>query len=105
MGGDNEKVVETTRAPASGKTTEKSIGKIRIHENAGEVHFHDDENKLIEEICPTIAAWSKKPKTVTMAKAHDPRDGVVIERDEDLIGKGMLKDSWISRFGLGANKK
>lgn len=35
MGGTNEKVIETAR---QGETT---IGKIRIHESAGEVHFHD----------------------------------------------------------------
>tara|TARA_Y100000310_G_scaffold328692_1_gene397229 strand:- start:1389 stop:1766 length:378 start_codon:yes stop_codon:yes gene_type:complete len=47
MGGENEKVVETPRATSApfGKTA-KTVGKIRIHENAGEVHFHDDKKKL-----------------------------------------------------------
>ena len=54
MGGHNEKVL----TPAtSGKDREIQMGsKIRVHENAGEVHFHDDEKKLKVAI-PAADFW------------------------------------------------
>lgn len=54
MGGTNEKVIDTPRAATSSKSA--AIGKIRVHENAGEVHFHDDE-KGLKVAVPAASFW------------------------------------------------
>jgi hypothetical protein len=55
MGGKDE---FTTPATTDGGS---KIGNLRIHENAGEVHFHDDQNKL--KVAVPVAAmydiWEK----------------------------------------------
>tara|TARA_Y100000310_G_scaffold328692_1_gene397228 strand:- start:1018 stop:1386 length:369 start_codon:yes stop_codon:yes gene_type:complete len=57
-----------------------------------------------DEIHTTMAAWSKKPKTVAMQDSYDPRDGAIIKSDADIIAQHTLKNSLRERFGLGANK-
>lgn len=47
MGGEREVQVKK----------ESKIGKFRIHENNGEVHFHDDESKLKTVV--SVAEWWK----------------------------------------------
>lgn len=55
MGGMNEKTIDTPRQTATpGKAT--SFGKIRVHENQGEVHFHDDE-KGLKVAVPAATFW------------------------------------------------
>lgn len=54
MGGTNEKTVDTARPASTGKSM--TIGKIRIHENKGEVHFHDDDRNLKVAV-PTTTFW------------------------------------------------
>jgi hypothetical protein len=54
MGGKNEKTIETKVSAAPGKAT--TIGKLRIHENKGEVHFHDDDNGLKVAV-PSAMFW------------------------------------------------
>jgi len=44
MGGDKETIAIQTKTTTRGET--KECGKIRYHENSGEVHFHDDDNGL-----------------------------------------------------------
>lgn len=48
-----------------------------------------------QEICPTMAAWSKKPRLKATKKAENERDGVVAQTAED-----FLKESWFERFGV-----
>ena len=50
-----------------------------------------------EEICPTMAAWSKKPHTKVMKKnagSFKERDGVVITE-----ASCLLQQSWFEKFG------
>jgi len=44
MGGDRETIAMQTKTTDRGETEE--CGKIRYHENSGEVHFHDDAKDL-----------------------------------------------------------
>lgn len=55
MGGKLEDEVETVRKPR-GKSGSEAIGKIRFHESAGEVHFHDDAEKL--KVAVPVHVWS-----------------------------------------------
>ncbi len=56
MGGKNETTVpkEKTRARAPATAT-RAIGHIRVHENQGEVHFHDDAAEI--KVAIPAAAW------------------------------------------------
>ena len=57
MGGQYEDVIEKPRRASRAAPMAGQIGKIRFHENAGEVHFHDDKaNRKVE--VPT-SVWSK----------------------------------------------
>ena len=63
-----------------------------------------------EELCPTIAAWSKTPKTKCMQKVveegnfYKERDGVVIKGTDDFIkppcdeAQVILRESFTDRF-------
>jgi hypothetical protein len=53
MGGDRETFVDAKR---TGKEAEQ-IGSIRVHEAAGQVHFHDDQNNLKVAV-PSHEFWS-----------------------------------------------
>jgi len=79
----------------------------------GEVHENGRfDNKVTEEICPTIAAWSEKPRTLHLeqwaGKDHrKERDGAVIKSEDDLVateredskqGRSFLAMSWIEKF-------
>lgn len=44
MGGEKETIAMQTKEDKSGKI--EQCGQVRYHENAGEVHFHDDVNGL-----------------------------------------------------------
>ncbi len=57
MGGKNETQVpkETKTAARAPKTATRAIGHIRVHENQGEVHFHDDAASL--KVAVPAAAW------------------------------------------------
>ena len=58
--------------------------------------------KPMQEICPTMAAWSEKPHTKAMrdnAGKQAERDGVVIRSEADLI----LRDTWFEYFATREN--
>ncbi len=77
MGGVNEKTIEISKSGKGGKDT--TIGKIRIHGNAGEVHFHDDDAKLKVAV-PTgkfWAAWSNNADLQTLT-FHDTTRGASV---------------------------
>jgi hypothetical protein len=60
----------------------ETIGKIRIHENAGEVHFHDDKNKIkvAVPVATMFGVWEKL------------RDGRKKRfKHKDLINKSILR--------------
>ena len=62
-----------------------------------------------EELCPTIAAWSKTPRTVCMRQVIEEknfrgeRNGAVIKGKKDLIptpydtAELILRESWVDR--------
>ena len=53
MGGEKETLVEKKES----KSDKTKIGNFRIHLNNGEVHVHDDDNKL--KVAIPVAAWWK----------------------------------------------
>lgn len=56
MGGDRE-----FTTPAKSTSTSQVIGNLRIHENSGEIHFHDDANQLKVAVpsADMFEAWEK----------------------------------------------
>lgn len=64
-------------------------------------------NGAKEEICPPLSAYSKEPLTAKMQSATgwgDRRDGVKIEKEEDLnarspIADAMIKERWFELYG------
>ena len=54
MGGEKEMTVEK---PNKGKAEKTDVGNFRIHQNNGEVHIHDDANKL--KVAMPVSAWWK----------------------------------------------
>lgn len=57
VGGERETVVEKTKEKDSKVTSETDAGGYRIHESNGEVHVHDDHNKLKAAV--PVSAWWK----------------------------------------------
>lgn len=60
MGGERETSVEKEKTEikvAKDRNAKTNIGTYRIHESKGEVHVHDDSNKLKAAI--PVAAWWK----------------------------------------------
>jgi hypothetical protein len=55
MGGDKE-VMAQQRVETDKGT--QAVGKLRMHLNKGELHFHDDANKL--KVAVPIAVWMKR---------------------------------------------
>ena len=63
MGGQREQVLDPPRSQPKGKTKllTPSGNKVRIHENKGEVHFHDDtaRKKCAVDVADFAAAYDK----------------------------------------------
>jgi hypothetical protein len=57
MGGERETTVEKAKGKSGDKADKTEVGAFRIHENQGEVHVHDDTNKLKAAI--PVSAWWK----------------------------------------------
>lgn len=53
MGGKNEQVIETPAEKGLGNL----VGKTRVHESAGFIHFHDDE-KRVKVAIPVAEFWT-----------------------------------------------
>lgn len=77
MGGEREVKVskEKSEVKVSKKSEKTDIGSFRIHESKGEIHIHDDANKL-KAVVP-VAAWWKmwdklrnEPGTWTWVDPH-----------------------------------
>ena len=59
-----------------------------------------NQSNAVQELCPTVAAWSKKPKHSESKKrvgGPKEREAVVIEDDPDT--REFLKDRWFEIFG------
>ena len=52
MGGTNETTAKQ-KTVTKGKT--EVVGSVRYHENDGEIHFHDDRNKM--KVAVPVATW------------------------------------------------
>lgn len=58
----------------------------------------------LEEICPTISAYSEKPQTLAFQAGTTPakeRDGAVVTSANDLAANAALRERWAERFGGG----
>ncbi len=74
--------------------------------------FDSSHGNVVEEICPTIAAWADEPRTVELEKHAGKdhvkeRDGAIIKSEEDLVvskredaalAQSFVRQSWIERF-------
>lgn len=73
MGGEREKTIS---APTKGQVINLMSGAIRIHENQGEVHFHDDRAKL--KVAVPVAqfwnAWEQSRGSLTTIRLFDPKN-------------------------------
>jgi hypothetical protein len=54
MGGEREATIETR--PSKTKENSGKFGKLRFHENLGEIHFHDDAAGI--KVAIPVALWS-----------------------------------------------
>lgn len=69
------------------------------------------ENGAKEEICPPLSSYSKEPLTAKMKSAKswvDKRDGVKIEKEDDLnknhsFANEMIKERWFELYGGNIN--
>ncbi len=69
MGGERETTVEQ-KSPESQPKEEspQKVGKLRIHESGGKVHFHDDDRKLKVEV--PVSEWWKAWDYLKHAHRH-----------------------------------
>ena len=74
--------------PGCGRKHPRRIEKGRIYEGGG--------GASKEEIRPPKSAYSKEPLSKKM-KGHE-REGVVLNSNE-IIGKNILRESWLDRHG------
>ena len=56
MGGKNETTVPAKKSGKAGESID--VGSLRVHESGGEIHLHDDANKL--KCAVPVATWSKE---------------------------------------------
>jgi hypothetical protein len=76
MGGEREDTIAQVKNDDAGK--EVKCGKIRFHESQGEIHFHDDKNKL--KVAIPSGVWFTQFQELTKnvpATIHypDPKNG------------------------------
>lgn len=68
MGGTNE--VSVTPAPSANKSVALGVSKLRIHQNNGEVHLHDDANgRKFACAVADFYSWWKDGKTRSFSPA------------------------------------
>ena len=80
----------------------------RTIENGQVIDNYNSGGKSAEEICPTMAAYSKKPISTIGKHARDGNqiknksDLVILEKHDDLMAKELLKESkgrnWAKRL-------
>jgi hypothetical protein len=61
MGGERETVIEQKSSK-----NDVVLGSIRVHENKGEVHFHDDDRQL--KVAIPVAAWYSAWTSISSGK-------------------------------------
>ena len=102
MGGINETVGKQKTVTPDGQT--KVVGSVRYHEKQGQIHFHDDVNKL--KVTVSVAEWMEtwdKIETGETCHIFDPEwntcltiKTVMVPPKEtsctDLCGKSAIKD-------------
>ncbi len=72
----------------------------------GVIYDKGKNQNFVEEVCPPKSACSQQPITEKMQKetrwrGGNPRDGVVIEKPEEIIRDNFLRELWIERSGNG----
>jgi hypothetical protein len=91
MGGERETTAPQTKKTASGL---EQCGTVRYHENAGEVHFHDDQNHLKVAI-PSGVWYSLYQKlcaeTPSQISFTDPVNGTALHASTFMKSKKKKK--------------
>jgi hypothetical protein len=95
MGGTNQKTL-TPAVPQTANVGSAIISSLRIHENNGEVHLHDDANSR-KFACPVAEFYSgwKNGKSSNFANplvlvGHDGNGNPLSARFEKVISNGKL---------------
>lgn len=107
MGGDREFLSEPA-APSKGDTREQRVGNLRIHENKGEVHFHDDKThlKCAIPVATYFRAFDEARHTGFSKPIefidHDNKTQVRIERDPSKPDEVEISAT-VSPVNVGAN--
>lgn len=99
MGGERETLVPQKTRKTDGSSHE--IGQIRIHESNGEVHFHDDTNKLKVAV-PSATWFSAFEKALENMDSHewsyvDPKQKAVLTMKCRIRSANPKKDRPIAR--------
>ncbi len=108
MGGTNEKVLSQSPAATGSRSATLSGGtqSVRIHENAGEVHLHDDANKLrvavpVADFMKLFGAWKESPINPLILIDHAKKTQATIAMKTS--GGEMDVDIQISAAKIGKN--
>ena len=110
MGGEKE-FTTPAKSTDDGNQQGQTIGNLRIHENKGEVHFHDDSNnlKVAVKVDKMYAEWEKlasgkkkKFKHIDAANGTELRIEIVTQ---EMKGRPDLTDALIEVRPLSDKKK
>ena len=95
--------VYTVVCPKCGHKHQRGVKEGHIVE---EGRYAGNLGKSIEELCPTMAAYSEEPQTKYMKKhgggkgdSKKERNAGVIKSKRSLASDSILRQSWLDRFG------
>jgi hypothetical protein len=105
MGGERE--VEIAKSDIKSKET--SFGNFRAHLNNGEIHFHDDTNKLKSAI-PVAKAWKiwdKLSSELGEVKHVDTVNKTVLTLASMIVPETQTLEvvAFVTAVGIGSNFK
>lgn len=105
MGGTNEKVLSQPAA-SKGKSLNIGTSSVRVHENAGEVHLHDDANSMkvavpVAEFMKLFGAWKDSPIQPLILIDHTKKTQATIAMRN--TGGELDVDIQISQAKFGKN--
>ena len=86
MGGEREFSTPSVKPTAAMGSAPIELGSLRIHENKGEVHFHDDANG--RKVAVPVATWFKAADQIL----SQPTEWVFIDSDNNaqLLAKSYI---------------
>lgn len=107
MGGTNEKVLSgASTGTSGGKSVSIGSSSVRIHENAGQVHLHDDAKGIkveipVAEFMKLFGAWKDSPIQPLVLIDHAKKTQATIAMS--YISGEMDVDVQISKAKFGKN--